>query len=261
MSVAEQFIKSGKAKYAGRPVLVVEVPGEQFGADHQGVFRLARLDELFRHAHPEEEPGARGRQVESAAGRGAEVALDEGRGGGQRHVRRNRRADNQVQVFGGNAGHVERLARRLHGELGSCLRRPGLTALLDAGALGDPLVAGVPHLRKVFVCDDLLGQRCAGAENPCQDHIHSRFEYSKLESGDGKRPRRNPPASACGSNSRYPRESEAAARSRWIFSFTLPSANSAATRIAFLMAFAFEPPWQMMHAPRTPRSGAPPYSE
>ena len=46
-----------------------------------------------------------------------------------------------------------------------------------------------------------------------------------------------------------------------IFSFTRPSANSAATRMAFLMALAFDPPWQMMHTPRTPSRGAPPYSE
>ena len=38
-------------------------------------------------------------------------------------------------------------------------------------------------------------------------------------------------------------------------------ANSRATRIAFLIAFAFERPWQTMHPPFTPRSGAPPYSE
>ena len=45
---------------------------------------------------------------------------------------------------------------------------------------------------------------------------------------------------------------------RWL---TLPSENSAATRMAFLMALAFERPWQMMQTPRTPSSGAPPYSE
>ena len=37
-------------------------------------------------------------------------------------------------------------------------------------------------------------------------------------------------------------------------------AKSRATRMAFLMAFAFERPWEMMQPPLTPRSGAPPYS-
>src|SRR5882724_9252202 len=46
-----------------------------------------------------------------------------------------------------------------------------------------------------------------------------------------------------------------------IFSLTLPCANSAATRMAFLMALAFDRPWQMMLTPLTPRSGTPPYSE
>ena len=45
-----------------------------------------------------------------------------------------------------------------------------------------------------------------------------------------------------------------------IFSFTRPSANSAATRMAFLTAFALELPWQMVQTPFTPSSGAPPYS-
>src|SRR6266571_573587 len=38
------------------------------------------------------------------------------------------------------------------------------------------------------------------------------------------------------------------------------SENSAATRTAFLIAFAFDEPCVMMHAPFTPSSGAPPYS-
>src|SRR5579871_4595913 len=46
-----------------------------------------------------------------------------------------------------------------------------------------------------------------------------------------------------------------------IRAFTLPPANSAATRIAFLMALALDRPWQMMQPPRTPSRGAPPYSE
>ena len=50
------------------------------------------------------------------------------------------------------------------------------------------------------------------------------------------------------------------ANSRSIASFTLPSANSAATRTAFLMAFVFDDPWVMMHTPLMPSSGAPPYS-
>jgi hypothetical protein len=37
--------------------------------------------------------------------------------------------------------------------------------------------------------------------------------------------------------------------------------NSAASRIAFLIAFAEERPWPMMQHFLTPRSGAPPYSE
>src|SRR5207302_105963 len=45
-----------------------------------------------------------------------------------------------------------------------------------------------------------------------------------------------------------------------ILSFIRNSANSAATRIAFLIAFAFDEPWVMKHTPLTPNKGAPPYS-
>src|SRR5580704_13855466 len=38
------------------------------------------------------------------------------------------------------------------------------------------------------------------------------------------------------------------------------SANSAATRIAFLMALAFDDPWVIKQTPFTPSKGAPPYS-
>ena len=46
-----------------------------------------------------------------------------------------------------------------------------------------------------------------------------------------------------------------------IFSFTCARASPAATRIAFLTALALERPWPMTQTPRTPSSGAPPYSE
>src|SRR5207249_1558277 len=45
-----------------------------------------------------------------------------------------------------------------------------------------------------------------------------------------------------------------------ILSLIRNSANSAATRIAFLIAFAFDEPWVIKHTPLTPSKGAPPYS-
>jgi hypothetical protein len=45
-----------------------------------------------------------------------------------------------------------------------------------------------------------------------------------------------------------------------IFWLICRSANSAATRIAFLIAFAFDEPCVTMHMPLTPSRGAPPYS-
>ena len=75
-----------------------------------------------------------------------------------------------------------------------------------------------------------------------------------------------PPAGYCFHGNSY---SVLAVTRSWLASFssssirwlTCPSENSLATRIAFLMALALERPWQMMHTPFTPSSGAPPYSE
>ena len=47
----------------------------------------------------------------------------------------------------------------------------------------------------------------------------------------------------------------------WIFCASFWRENSAANRIAFLIAFALERPWQMITQPWTPSIGAPPYSE
>ena len=57
-----------------------------------------------------------------------------------------------------------------------------------------------------------------------------------------------------------------AAASRWANSAAMCSLRPAstawtATRMAFLMALGLEEPWQMIETPRTPSSGAPPYSE
>ncbi len=61
--------------------------------------------------------------------------------------------------------------------------------------------------------------------------------------------------------SRARRTAAAAESSCSIFSFTRERQSSAATRMAFLMALGFDRPCPMMVMPRTPSSGAPPYSE
>ena len=103
---------------------------------------------------------------------------------------------------------------------------PRDAALPDAGALHDPLVGGVQGLAEVGVGDD----RRVAPRRRC-------------------RPSRQRGAASC-----------PAAASRWANSAPmclLRSASTActATRIAFLMAFAGEAPWQMMETPSPPAAG------
>ena len=61
-----------------------------------------------------------------------------------------------------------------------------------------------------------------------------------------------------------PRAGTAAADGKLLFDFLVHARtrqSSAATRIAFLMAFGFDRPWPITVMPRTPSSGAPPVSE
>src|SRR5581483_5697354 len=100
-------------------------------------------------------------------------------------------------------------------------------------------------LRKFF--SHANGLRSLAGKQEC-NRVNSHNLILKMTSNKGRTTQPLTPA-AC-----------AAPNSFAIESLMRCSANSAATRIAFLMAFAFDDPCVMKHTPFTPNSGAPPYS-
>jgi hypothetical protein len=107
---------------------------------------------------------ARRRQVERAGVLASEAVLDPAGGGGQDVVGRDGGADDEVDVFGGDAGVFEGGPRGLHRQVACGLVRLGEVAFLHAGALGDPLVVGLDEVGEVFVGHYPLGDVMAGSE-------------------------------------------------------------------------------------------------
>ena len=108
--------------------------------------------------------------------------------------------DDAVDLAGGDAGALERLPRggdrhHLHGLLGR-----GPAALLDAGALLDPLVAGVDRLDHLGVGDD--PGRAVGAE--AEDARRAALRWRRRAGGHQDAP------SGCSRSSGWPGETEVA---------------------------------------------------
>ena len=104
-------------------------------------------------------------------------------------------------------------------------------ALDDPGALDDPLVRRLePERREIVVRHDLLGDPAPRAGDVRDGPFHA--------------------AVSAAAASRVP-----------IWSFIPLTTACAATFTAFLMARAFDLPWEMMLTPFTPSNGAPPTSE
>ena len=94
--------------------------------------------------------------VEGDADRRAQLALHDGGGGREGQVRRGGGDDDQVDVGGRAAGGVQGALGGLDRQVARRLVVAARVALLDAGALADPLVGGVDDLGQVVVGDDLV---------------------------------------------------------------------------------------------------------
>ena len=177
-------------QHAGRAVFPVEDPAEGLGADHQRLVRIARAEHRIGDRQRVEEAGADGVHVEGDAVGDAERRLDLGRRRREGLVGSRRGEDDEVDVGCGDAGMVERAARRIGGEAAGRLAIAGDIAVADAGALDDPLVGGVDALREFFVGDRRAGQRAADAERrPSALMPHSRWR--RRGRGNCRGPRRS----------------------------------------------------------------------
>src|SRR4029453_16274702 len=93
----------------------------------------------------------------------AEAALNAHGGSGKGPVRRGGRAHHEIDIDRIDAGAHEGLARSGNAEVGGQLAVLGDVALLDAGALLDPRIAGVDAARQIVIGDDALWQMGADA--------------------------------------------------------------------------------------------------
>jgi len=91
--------------------------------------------------------------------------LQQTRGRGKNEIRRRRAEHDQIEIGGFYAGRVERVRRRIKGQIARRLAVGGDASLADAGARNDPLVTGLDALLEILVGDDLFRQIAAGAED------------------------------------------------------------------------------------------------
>src|SRR5690606_17385257 len=111
------------------------------------------------------------------AGRGREHQV---RGGGAE--------DDQVDLRGVHPGRLERTQRGLQAEVDRGLALGGDVALADAGARGDPFVAGVDDLRQVVVGQYLGRQVAAGTGDAGIDALAAhRGDGPRVVAGAGRR--------------------------------------------------------------------------
>ena len=139
---------------AGGAVGVVDDAGHDVRADDENVLLHAGLDELGADLEGVREAGAGGGEIEAPGVGSAEFVLHEAGGGGKHHVWRHRRDDDDFDVRRGEAALGEAELCGFNGEIAGGDAGGDDVALADAGALGDPLVAGGDHGLQVFVGEE-----------------------------------------------------------------------------------------------------------
>ena len=149
-------------QHAGAAIGPVHDVGQGFGPHHQGMLRLAALDEHVGHAQRIDESGAHRLHVEGRAAVHVEPRLQQAGGAGKDAVGGRGGHDDEIDVGRGDAGGVDGLAGRLFGQIAGGLPFHDVP-LLDAGALGDPFVAGIDHALQFGIGQDPFGQMAAGA--------------------------------------------------------------------------------------------------
>ena len=131
---------------AGVPIRPVDDAGELISADHEDGPVGPGGDVLARSLDPEEESGARGREVEADGIDRADLGLHEAGGVREEHVGGDGGADDEVDLPGLDPGIPDGGLRGARSHLAGRHLGPGDTALTDAGTAQDPLVAGLHQL-------------------------------------------------------------------------------------------------------------------
>ncbi len=145
-------------QHAGGAILPVEDARERFRTDDDGALELPGLDEIIGNSECVDEARAHGLHVEGRTLGDAEALLDLHRRRRKGAVGRCRRADDEIDVDRIDSGAYERLLGGGDAKIGREFVVAGDVPLTNAGALDDPLVAGIDDLRQVGIGHDALGQ-------------------------------------------------------------------------------------------------------
>ena len=152
-------------QHAGGAVGPVENARKGLRADHQRAGERARLEQAIGRRQRVDEAGAHRLQVEGGAMGDAELGLHRHGAGRKGVVRRRGRQHDEIDRLRIDLGMGERGARCVHRHVRGQFAGRGDAALVDAGALHDPVVGGVDLARQIGVGEDLRRQIAAAAEN------------------------------------------------------------------------------------------------
>ena len=145
-------------QHAGPAVVPVQDAREGLRADHQRGAGQAVLDQAVGHGHTVDKARAHGLQIESGALVHSERLLHRRRRRRESLVRRGRRQHDQVEIGACEARVCQRPLCGLDREVRRELTLGRDMALLDSGALLDPLVGGIHLLGQFVVGDDSFRQ-------------------------------------------------------------------------------------------------------
>ena len=148
-------------QHAGGAVGVIDDRRHLVGADHHDLAEFAGLDELRGDGERIDEAGARRLHVEAADVADADHVADQIGGRRKDQIRRRRRANQKLDVAGRGPGLAQQSAHCLGAHM-RCAEPFALenVPFADAGALDDPLVAGIDHLGQ-FGVGEKVGRQIA----------------------------------------------------------------------------------------------------
>ena len=155
-------------QHTGGAILEIENARKNLGTDHQRLVRGAGANHGVGHRERVDKTTADRLHVKRRAPGSAEFVLQDAGSGWKHHVGCGGRDDDQVDLAGGDAGGLQRMATGLQRQVAAEHAVVGKVAGPDAGALHDPVVRALHPLSRhlghqVGVAEAARRQVAAGA--------------------------------------------------------------------------------------------------
>jgi hypothetical protein len=150
---------------AGTAILPVDDAGEGVRSDHQRPPRRPVRMKRSGDVHGVDEAGADRLHVEGGAAVTTQTMLQLSGDAGKNMIRRGGAQDDQIDSARLQPRRLQRSAGRLFGQIAGRLIGCGDMALLDSGALDDPVCRGVDQLFEIGVCQHFFRQVAAGSND------------------------------------------------------------------------------------------------